>query len=229
MRSHVQAAEKKTLKNPSLSLVKRFLFIIVICSIQLIYLPTSERIVGGIEPRLVLDIFPVWPVWVVPYVLCYPLWLASVLWAVFKMDGRMFRSFILAFIITCAISVSIFISIPTYVPQAEITGSDMFSSLLRYIHENWGRYNAFPSGHIYITALLTFFYMRWYPHQKSLWIMILLIVSLSTLFTGQHYVVDIFGGLLVAFAGYYLGLRWIGFSMGQAGMGKTRYPISPPS
>ena len=229
MSSRVQTAEKRTSKKSSLPLVKRFLFIIVICCIQLIYLPTSERINGGIEPKLFLDIFPVWAVWVVPYVLCYPLWLASVLWAMFKMDDRMFRSFILAFIITCAISISIFISIPTYVPQAEITGSDMFSALLRYIHENWGRYNAFPSGHIYITSLLAFFYIRWYPHQKLLWIVILVIVSLSTLFTAQHYVVDILGGLFVAFVGYYQGLRWIGFSVGQVGMGETRFPLSPPS
>lgn len=229
MSSQTQAANKRAAQKRSLSVVKRFLFIIVVCCIQLIYIPTSERIYGGIEPKLFLDIVPVWPVWVVPYVLCYPLWLVSILWAMFKMDDRMFRSFILAFIITCAVSVSIFISVPTYVPQAEIAGSDIFSSILRYIHENWGRYNAIPSGHIYITALLAFFYIRWYPDQKSFWIAILVIVSFSTLFTAQHYVVDILAGLLVAFVGYYLGLRWIGFSLGRVGVREPRLPLSPPS
>jgi len=229
MRSHAKAAENRTSHPQSLSLVKRFLFIIVICCIQLIYIPTSNRIDGGIEPKLALDVFPVWPVWVVPYVLCYPLWLGSFLWAMFKMDDRMFRSFIMAFIITCAVSVTIFITFPTYVPRAAFSGSDVFTSLLRFIHENWGRYNALPSGHIYITALFAFFYIRWHPRQKLFWILILVIVSLSTLFTAQHYVVDILGGLLVALIGYYLGLRWMGIIDRQARAGNSRLLLPPPS
>lgn len=229
MSSHREADEKRNIPNRSLSLGKRFLFMIVICCIQLIYIPTSERISGGIEPKIFLDIFPVWPVWVVPYVLSYPLWLTCLLWAMFKMEERMFRSFSLALIVTCAVSVSIFISIPTYVPQAAITGSDIFSVLLRSIHENWGRYNAFPSGHIYITTLLALFFIRLYPHHKPIWIAILVVVSLSTLFTAQHYLVDILGGLLVALAGYHLGLRSIGLSLRKADVRETHLPLSPPS
>ena len=177
----------------SFSVARRFLYILIIIGIQMIYIPTSDRAMGGIEPRLPIDVFPIWPVWVVPYVLCYPLWLFSILWAIFKMDDRMFRSFVLAFIVTCALSVSIFIAFPTYVQEATFAGNNIFSVLLRFIHENWGRYNAFPSGHIYITALLAFFYSRWYSRQRTMWILILLIVSLSTLFTAQHYIVDILG------------------------------------
>lgn len=228
MSSQGQASEKRTARHDALSLGKRFLFIIVICCIQLVYIPTSNRVDGGIEPKLVLDIFPIWPVWVVPYILCYPLWLGSILWAMFKMNDRMFRSFIMAFIITCAISVAIFIVFPTYVPKAAFSGSDMFTFLLRSIHENWGRYNAVPSGHIYITALLAFFYSLWHPPHKPFWILILVIVSFSTLFTGQHYVVDILAGLVVAFIGYHLGLRWIGFSIRQTRAGETKLPFSPP-
>lgn len=227
MSSHVQAVKKRTSQNHSLLLIKRFLFIAVICCIQLIYIPTSNRIDGGIAPKLPLDVFPVWPVWVVPYVLCYPLWLGSILWAMFKMDDRMFRSFIMAFIITCAVSVAVFITFPTYVPQAVLTGSDIFTTLLRFIHENWGRYNAVPSGHIYITALIAFFYILWHPRHTPFWILIIVVVSLSTLFTAQHYVVDILAGLVVAFIGYHLGLKWIGFSISHAGVRETRLPFSP--
>lgn len=228
MASQLQTTEKRTRYKPAFLLGKRFLFIILICCIQLIYIPTSNRIIGGIEPKLPIDIFPIWPVWVLPYVLCYPLWVFSIAWAIFKMDDQMFRSFIMAFIITCAISVSIFISFPTYVRQATFIGSDSFTSLLRFIHENWGRYNAFPSGHIYITALLAFFFSRWHPRHKPLWILILVIVSLSTLFTAQHYIVDIFGGLLVAFIGYILGLKWAGFSSTQTHPAKNRLILPPP-
>jgi membrane-associated phospholipid phosphatase len=79
------------------------------------------------------------------------------------------------------------------------------------IHEHWGRYDAFPSGHIYITTLLALFFSHWYPRQKLAWILILVIVSLSTLFTGQHYILDVLGGYAVAFSGYRFGLWWTGF------------------
>jgi membrane-associated phospholipid phosphatase len=81
---------------------------------------------------------------------------------------------------------------------------------LRMIHEDWGRYDAFPSGHVYITTLLVLFLARWYPRHRLLWVLILVIVSFSTLFTGQHYILDVLGGYLTALAGYHFGLWWAG-------------------
>jgi membrane-associated phospholipid phosphatase len=77
--------------------------------------------------------------------------------------------------------------------------------LLRWIYSNDGRYNAFPSGHIYLVTLTSLFYSRWYPRTTWLWAIIILVVSCSTLFTGQHYILDIAGGLLFAVVGTYLG------------------------
>jgi membrane-associated phospholipid phosphatase len=110
--------------------------------------------------------------------------------------------------LTFALGATTFVFFPTYVKPASLEGSDMFSLLLRAFHEGWGRYAALPSGHVYITTLLALFYSRWYPRYKSLWILILVIVSLATLFTGQHYILDVLGGYLVALAGYYFGLWW---------------------
>ena len=145
------------------------------------------------------------------------------------MDDPLFRSFVVGFIFTCTVSVLIFILFPTYVSPFTIMGTDIFSSLLRTIHEDWGRYDAFPSGHIYITTLLALFYSRWYPHAKFWWTLIVVIVSLSTLFTGQHYVADIFGGLLVAFAGYHVGLKWAGTLAGRNQPAKRRLLLPPSS
>lgn len=61
------------------------------------------------------------------------------------------------------------------------------------------------------TTLLALFFCRWYPRQTLLWILILVIVSLSTLFTGQHYILDVLGGYAVAYNGYHFGLWWAGF------------------
>ena len=197
------------------TLTKRVLLVFLACCIQMIYIPTSNRLIGGIEPKLPIDIFPVSAVWVLPYLMCYLLWSASIAWIIFKAEDRAFRPFIAACILTFAMGTLTFIFFPTYVPPAELAGNDMFTTLLRTIHENWGRYDALPSGHVYITTLLALFFSRWYPRQKLLWSLILIIVSLSTLFTRQHYILDVLGGYVVALAGYYFGLWWAGSYQAQ--------------
>jgi membrane-associated phospholipid phosphatase len=207
------------------TLNKRILLFVLIYSIQLLYIPTSERVSGGIEPKLSIDIFPIWVIWVIPYVLCYALWLFSVLWIILYTEDRVFRSFLAACVFTFTFGVTIFIFVPTYVRPTTLPGNDILTYLLRMLHEKWGRYDAFPSGHIYITTLLTLFFSRWYPRQKLLWILILVIVSFSTLFTGQHYILDVIGGYAVAFSGYHFGLWWTGFLPSQKRPGK-RIPSS---
>ena len=73
MTSPVKAKEIQPEPTVPFSIARRFLYILIIIGIQMIYIPTSNRDLGGIEPRLPIDVFPIWPVWVVPYVLCYPL------------------------------------------------------------------------------------------------------------------------------------------------------------
>jgi len=228
MSSQTRTLEKRTEIENTLSIGKRLLWIAIIWAIQLIYLPTSERLTGGIAPKLPIDIFPLWPVWVIPYVLCYPLWFAGFAWAAFKMSDRMFRAFAIACLVAISVSIAIFFIYPTYVPAAVLHGSDPFTSLLRFFHEGTGRYNALPSGHIYITALLALFYSLWYPRYRPLWWSILVIVSLSTLFTGQHYILDIVAGLIVAALGYFVGLKWSGYSSVRLSSAENN-PAPPPS
>ena len=229
MSSLFYSGERSKGNEGALTLQKRILLLALVCCIQMIYLPTSNRLTGGIEPRLSIDIFPIWPIWVVPYVLCYLLWLGSIGWVLFKVEDRGFRSLIAGCLLTFSLGAATFLLFPTYVPAATLEGSDIFTVLLRIIHENWGRYNALPSGHVYITTLIALFYGRWYPAQRSLWTLIVVIVSLSTLFTGQHYILDVVGGLLVALAGYRFGLWWAGIRASEKTAGKgSRKRIASP-
>ncbi len=211
MTSPSSSAEKTQRSGFSLTLGKRIFLLLLACCIQMIYIPTSNRVAGGIEPKLSIDIFPIWTVWVLPYVMCYVLWMASAAWIIFRVEDRQFRAFLAACMLTFAIGATTFIFFPTYVTAATFEGADIFTNLLRTIHETWGRYDAFPSGHVYITTLLTLFFSRWYPHRRFLWLLILAVVSLSTLFTGQHYILDVIGGYIAALAGYHFGLWWAGF------------------
>lgn len=218
----IQALARTRRDLQSIPGLQRFLLIMLVISIQMIYFPTSEQLSGGIEPRLPMDSYPLIPVWVVPYVLCYPLWLLAIIWATLKMDDRMFRAFVAASLLTCTFAISIFVFFPTYVKASIIPGSDIFSSVLRFIHEEWGRYAAFPSGHIYITILLALFYSRWYPQHKFNWMLISIVVTLSTLFTHQHYIADIIGGLAIAVLGFHLGQKWAGLELIKSPSIRTR-------
>jgi membrane-associated phospholipid phosphatase len=190
------------------SLKKRVLLITGVILIQSIYTPTSLFLTGGIEPKLPIDIFPLWTVWVIPYALCYPLWATALVWLTWKMDESMFRRTIAGLFFACTLGVSIFILFPTYVVQPELHGTDILSNILRSIQIAGGDHDALPSSHIYITVLLALFYHYWYPQYKWLWLSIVVIVSLSTLFTQQHYILDVIAGYLTAWLGYRFGLWW---------------------
>ena len=227
MTSSISHSHLKNTK--TISLYTRILLVFLACCIQAIYVPTSFRTSGGIEPKLPIDIFPVWPVWVVPYLLCHPVWFFSLVWIILKMEERLFRATVAACFLTFAVGTTTFIFFPTYVKAPTLEGDNIFVLLLDIIYKNWGRYDAFPSGHVYITTLLALFYNRWYPNKKFLWTSIVIVVSLSTLFTGQHYIIDVLGGLVVAFAGYHFGLWWAGFLPNQKRACKnSRLSLQPP-
>lgn len=72
-------------------------------------------------------------------------------------------------------------------------------------------YNAFPSGHVYITTLIGLFWAQWFPRHRWWWRAIIVVIAFSTLFTHQHYLPDPVGGMLLAWAGYRFGLWWVDY------------------
>lgn len=187
---------------------KRLLLILGAGLIQSIYIPTSLYLKGGIEPKLPIDVFPLWVVWVIPYVLCYPLWAVGLIWLTWKMDERLFPKMIAGLFFTVLLGISTYVLFPTYVIQPQLTATDILSKLLLSLQVAGGTHDALPSAHIYITVIFALFYSEWYPRYKWLWLLIILIVSLSTLFTQQHYIADVLAGYLTGWLGYRFGLWW---------------------
>jgi membrane-associated phospholipid phosphatase len=193
-----------------LSFKKRIGLFLGAWAIQMIYGPTSQWLTGGLAPKIALDaLIPVWPIWVVPYASCYPLWLTAFLYAAWKMETRLYRALMAACFLTFSVGILTYVLFPTYVVLPTVTGTDIFSGMVRAVQIAGGRYDALPSGHIYITTLLALFYSLWHPRLRWLWIVILVIISLSTLFTGQHYILDVVAGLAVGWVGFRFGLWWV--------------------
>lgn len=185
---------------------KRLLLLLAVIAIQAIYTPTSLFMTGGIEPKFAWDIFPLRVAWVIPYALCYPLWTVALLWLVLRTDEAQFRTAISGLFFACSLGVSVFVLFPTYVVHPEITGTDPLSRILLSIMIAGGDYDALPSAHIYVTTILALFFSDWFSKQRWLWIAIVIIVSLSTLFTKQHYIADVLAGYLTGWLGFRFGL-----------------------
>jgi membrane-associated phospholipid phosphatase len=185
----------------------RLRMIVLVAGVASLYFPLNRTLTGGFNLSTPLDAWiPLWPVWVVPYLLCLPAWAGGLVWAAWKMDERLFRSFVSAGLFVLLSATFFYYVFPTYVRRPTVTGNSWAVQLLELVYHNDKAYNAFPSGHVYQTALLSLFYNRLYPCHQWFWISIVVIVALSTLFTHQHNLTDPFGGLAIAWLGYRFGL-----------------------
>ncbi|MHC1781705.1 MAG: phosphatase PAP2 family protein [Anaerolineaceae bacterium] len=202
--------------------IDRLLQLGLIILLQCLYLPLNRNLSGGTLTHIWLDDFvPILPAWTIPYVLWLPVCLIFAVWAALKMPENLFRAYFPAALFTTSTSMLFFWLYPTYVLRPDIVDSDIFSQMLRLVYKNDQLYNAFPSGHVYLVVSTALFYLCWYSsgdgtlrtiHWNSwrpwFWIGLVIVVCLSTVFTGQHSLIDIPGGTLVAILGYYFGRWW---------------------
>ena len=189
---------------------KRLLWLLALFLVQLLYLPINRTVQGG----RVLDtpwdaLFPLWSLWVIPYLLSLVWWAGCFVWAAWKLDDNLYRAFIISFVTVMLASYVVYIIYPTYVVRPSLYGDDWLTRLLAALYENDRVNNAFPSGHTYNTVLIALFWSRCYPRQRWLWLTITVVVLLSTLFTRQHNLPDLLGGIVFAWLGYRLGLWWM--------------------
>jgi membrane-associated phospholipid phosphatase len=194
-----------------MTLRERLLWLFALLAVQLVYFPINRIVSGGVTLRIPAldDLVPIWPVWVVPYLLSLVWWTACYIWAAWKMDGRLYRAFASAVIVTVLASCVVYLVFPTYIVRRPIEGSGWAVDLLRLVYASDRVYNAFPSGHVYNAVLVALFWSRWLPRLRWLWVASAAVIVLATLFTGQHHLVDPFGGVLFAWAGYRFGLWWV--------------------
>ena len=191
-----------------LPLSKRLLWILAPVAIQSIYFPTSLATSGGIAPKLPIDVFPVYPVWVAPYYFTYLVWLFGILWTLFRSDARQFRAVMAGSLFTISIGAATFLFFPTYVELPVIRGGDIFSVMLRAVQVAGGTHAALPSAHNYGTMLVSAFAIHFQPRLRWFWLAVLMMIALSTLFTGQHYILDAVTGLALGWIGFRFGVWW---------------------
>jgi len=162
---------------------------------------------GGATLNTVLDRYvPFWPAWVIPYLLAVIWCGVFISWAFMAMEDTLYVAFILGWICACLIGYGIFLIHPIYMVRPEVTGAGWAEWLIRIIYAADRSTNVFPSQHMWDTVIITLFLSRWKPAwRRPLW-GFTLIVGLSVVFIGQHWIMDVIGGTLLGVIGYYLGL-----------------------
>ena len=165
----------------------------------------NGRAVHG--PEIRLDrVIPLQPVWALIYGGPY---LFLILLPVFVLRRREhIRRTVLAYLLIWITAYVFFIAYPTAAPRpAEVSGEGFAVTGLRFLYGADPPYNCFPSLHVahsFVSALACF------PVHRRLGIAATLcaaLVAISTLFTKQHYVLDVVAGALLACVAYAVFLR----------------------
>ena len=189
---------------------QRLLWLAVLLVAQLAYVPINRASRGGVVVATPWDAaIPLWPIWVIPYVLSIGWWIGFSTWAALDMDDGLYRAFVTGGLAMMTVSYAVYLLYPTYVQRPTLTGDDWPTQLMRLVYGADRAYNALPSGHTYNSVFIALFWCRWRPRGKLLWGGLAGIVLLSTLFTGQHNLPDLAAGALVAWLGYCFGLWWV--------------------
>ena len=188
----------------------RLVWLAVLLALQFLYIPINRTVQGGVVLATSWDyLFPLWPVWVIPYLLSLVWWMGCFAWAAWKMDDDLFRAFVISMVLVMLASYLVYVFYPTYVVRPSPQGDGWLTQVVALLYKGDRVNNAFPSGHTYNTVMITLYWWRWKPRQRWLWLTITIVVLLSTLFTRQHNLPDLIGGIVFAWLGYRFGLWWV--------------------
>ena len=147
---------------------------------------------------------PFLPGFIYIYVGSYLFWLISFIYIALK-DKESFYGLAACITVTFFVSFLIFVFMPTTIVRPAAVGCGFTQSLVEFIYNaDSPPLNLFPSMHC-LASWLCYIYMRrikTVPKPIKLICMIFAIaVFASTQFVKQHYIADVFGGVILAEAG----------------------------
>jgi membrane-associated phospholipid phosphatase len=158
-------------------------------------------------PELVLDrVVPLQPAWALVY---GSLYLFAILLPVFVVrQEEQIRRTVRAYLMVWVVAYVCFLTYPTMGPRpVKVIGEGFGVWGLRFLYSADPPYNCFPSLHVahsFVSALTCYRVHRGVGIATALCASL---IGVSTLYTKQHYIVDVIAGALLASAAYVVFLR----------------------
>lgn len=147
------------------------------------------------------DMIPFVRLFVLVYVLWYPLMLGTTLYLLLK-DRRAFLRYARSVVLGLTACMLTFVLLPSgqELRPAEVPGSDLTARLLRFIYAADTNTNVFPSMHVVgtLAAVIGIFDSRSAPRGVQWGVAALgVLINTSTVLIKQHSVLDILGGVVL--------------------------------
>lgn len=175
--------------------------ILLVCYVPF-YVFIAEWASGGVVyvPELALDgLFPVVPAWSLVYGALY-LFLI-VLPVIVIQQEELIRRTVWAYLAVWTVAYACFLVYPTVAPRPEEVAGQGFAAWgLRFLYDSDPPHNCFPSLHVAHSFVSALACQRVHRRLGLVALSFASLVAVSTLFTRQHYIVDVVAGVLLALA-----------------------------
>lgn len=182
---------------------------LVLVSLVPLYIFIPHLVAGRrhFAPALALDaMIPLRPGWALVYGALYLFLILLPILAI-RQDEHIRRT-VLAYLLVWISAYVCFLAAPTVAPRTpEILGRGFAAWGLRFLYSADPPYNCFPSLHVahsFVSALACY---RLHRRLGLATLAAASLVGVSTLYTKQHYVLDVVAGVLLALAAYAVFLR----------------------
>lgn len=173
------------------------------------YLVIADRARSGTvyAPALVLDrLIPVVPEAALVYGALYAFLILLPLFVLQRHE--LIQRAVWAYITVWITAYVVFLLYPTVAPRPDAVVGEGFAAWgLRFLYDADPPYNCFPSIHVAHSFVSALACSRVHPRLGRVAIGCAALVAISTLFTKQHYVADVFGGAVLAWVAYRIFLR----------------------
>ncbi|MBI4279841.1 MAG: phosphatase PAP2 family protein [Armatimonadetes bacterium] len=162
---------------------------------------------------------PFAPIAVYPYLSYYAFLIVTVAALGAARSGSSLRAFVLAAVVTFALTDLIFVLVPTHAPMRPAISPDgLTSRLVAWTYASLKPYNAFPSVHTSGSTLCAIAWAGTNPRIAPLMELWAAMIVLSTVLMRQHYVVDLIAGAALA---------WFGFRVARGVLPSRQRWVSP--
>jgi membrane-associated phospholipid phosphatase len=189
---------------------RRLVLLIALVVVISLYFPINRAAKGGVILDTTLDSYiSLVPIWIIPYLGGIGLFVLILLWAYRDMPSDTFAAFVTSNFIAAGVAYTIYLVYPTYISRPAITGTDVLSLWVKWLYATDRVYNAFPSGHAFYTVIAWLYLWHWQSKMRVATTVVATLVLLSTLFTKQHNIVDLVGGIVLGVASVWVGRKLV--------------------